>query len=88
MPPSPPHPPPHPPTHPRRQIETARGKALADEFGVKFFETSAKDGTGVREAFHTVARDVVAKMLSGAVPMDGGIKGVKDGKKDKDCVIM
>jgi len=42
----------------------------------------------VREAFHTVARDVVAKMLSGAVPMDGGIKGVKDGKKDKDCVIM
>jgi len=35
---------------------------------MKFFETSAKDGTNVAAAFHTIARDCVAKMLSGEVP--------------------
>jgi hypothetical protein len=73
------------------QTEHARGKALAEEYGMKFFETSAKDGTGVREAFHTIARDVVAKMLSGTVLIEGagGVKQVRDkDKKDKDCIIM
>ena len=82
---------------PRPQIETSRGRALADEYGMKFFETSAKDGTNVAEAFNELARDAVVKLqlLAG---QDGGrdaggvkvVKGGKDGKdKDgKDCAIM
>lgn len=44
------------------QIDTARGKALADEYGALFFETSAKDGTGVKDAFHSLARQAVSKL--------------------------
>ena len=34
----------------KRVISTARGQALADEFGIPFAETSAKSGVNVTEA--------------------------------------
>jgi hypothetical protein len=33
-------------------IDTARGKGLADEYGIRFLETSAKTGAGVEDAFN------------------------------------
>jgi Ras-related protein Rab-8A len=70
-----------------RRIETARGKALADEFGLKYFETSAKDGTNVAEAFNTVAKDAVLQMLS-AGGNNRTTTGAQTGKQqDKNCVI-
>lgn len=74
----------------RLQIETSRGKALADEYGMKFFETSAKDGTNVAESFNTLARDVVLKLLAVGDGGAGGgdnVKVLKD-KPNKDCAIM
>lgn len=81
-----------------KKIEAARGRAMADEYGMKFFETSAKDGSGVKEAFFTVARDVALKMIAhegGAVPGAAGgaaggsaAGGKGDGKGGKDCTIM
>jgi Ras-related protein Rab-8A len=62
-----------------KRIDSARGKALADEYGLKFFETSAKDGTNVAEAFNTVARDAVAKMLAGGGPGAVGSAGAGAG---------
>lgn len=38
------------------QVPTAEGQALAAELGVPFFEASAKDGTGVKEAFTAILR--------------------------------
>lgn len=38
-----------------RLVDTARGQALADEYGMPFMETSARDGTNVTEAFHAIA---------------------------------
>lgn len=77
------------------QIDTAKGKALADEYGMRFYETSAKDGTGVTDAFAAVARDIVAKSNAMAAAEGGGDgggagkAGGKGGKKDgKDCVIQ
>lgn len=35
----------------KRQVSFARGQALADEYGLKFFETSAKSGLNVEAAF-------------------------------------
>ena len=77
-----------------RQIDAARGKALADEFRMRFFETSAKDGTNVKEAFHVLARDVISKMLAGdasaaagAADAGAGAGGGK-GKGDKEkCAV-
>ena len=37
-------------------IKKEQGQALADEFGIKFIETSAKTNIGVEEAFFTLAR--------------------------------
>jgi hypothetical protein len=93
---TPPPTPPPPPPHKHNQIESSRGKALADEYGMRFFETSAKDGTSVADAFNSLARDVVGKILAagggGAAGGDGaGADGGKTGKgdkKEKDCAVM
>jgi Ras-related protein Rab-8A len=43
-------------------VTTAQGKALADEFGIKFFETSAKLNKNVDEAFMAIASDIVERL--------------------------
>ena len=40
----------------KKVITTEQGKALADEFGIRFSETSAKSNIGVEEAFFSLAR--------------------------------
>ena len=44
-------------------VETGRGQALADEYGMKFFEASAKSNTNVTEAFMSLARDAARRHL-------------------------
>ena len=44
-----------------QKVSTERGQMLAAEFGIKFFETSAKSGLNVEEAFLTLARDILDK---------------------------
>lgn len=46
----------------RRAVPYARAKALADEYGMPFFEASAKDGANVEEAFTRIARDALARL--------------------------
>jgi hypothetical protein len=40
-------------------VETARGAALADEYGVKFFETSAKGDTNVTVSHHASESNLI-----------------------------
>lgn len=40
----------------KKVVATAQGQQLADEYNVKFLETSAKSNIGVEEAFFTLAR--------------------------------
>eukprot|EP00898_Chlorokybus_atmophyticus_P007239 jgi/Chlat1/7516/Chrsp61S07008 len=47
----------------KRAVPTARGQALADEFGIPFFETSAKSGLNVEQAFFNIARTIKARLL-------------------------
>jgi len=44
---------------PNRVISTERGQSLADEYGLKFFETSAKTGSNINEMFFEVAEQIV-----------------------------
>eukprot|EP00903_Cladosiphon_okamuranus_P020272 g18604.t1 len=45
-----------------RTISTKDGQDVAKEFGVRFFEVSAKNGYGVSDAFYTLAVDIVQAM--------------------------
>jgi GTPase SAR1 family protein len=45
-----------------RQVQTEDGQQLAEKFGLKFYETSAKVGTNVEEVFHDVAIMIRGKL--------------------------
>ncbi|KAL1407708.1 GTP-binding protein [Vanrija albida] len=47
----------------KRAVTLEQGKALADEFGLRFLETSAKANEGVEEAFFTLARDIKTRLI-------------------------
>lgn len=51
-------------------VETARGQALADEYGIKFFETSAKSNINVVEGFTAIATDIKKRLMDN--PAAGG----------------
>ncbi|KZV38950.1 hypothetical protein F511_41433 [Dorcoceras hygrometricum] len=46
----------------KRAVPTSRGQALADEYGIKFFETSAKTNMNVEEVFFSIARDIKQRL--------------------------
>ena len=69
----------------KRQIEFEEAKAFADERGIPFLETSAKNSTNVESAFLTIAADLVKsgaggpkKAESAAIPVDGKASEKKD----------
>jgi len=47
----------------QRVVEKARGQALADEFAMKFMETSAKSSINVEEAFMTMAKEIKKRLI-------------------------
>ena len=45
-----------------RQVTYEEGKSLADSYGIQFFETSAKIGTNVTEAFQAISKEIKEKI--------------------------
>mmetsp|Transcript_24192 Transcript_24192/g.21997 ORF Transcript_24192/g.21997 Transcript_24192/m.21997 type:complete len:213 (+) Transcript_24192:120-758(+) len=45
-----------------RKVTYEQGHALANEYGIKFFETSAKLNSNVDEAFMSIAKDIVERL--------------------------
>ncbi|KAG5550125.1 hypothetical protein RHGRI_015169 [Rhododendron griersonianum] len=46
----------------KRAVPTSKGQALADEYGIKFFETSAKTNLNVEEVFFSIGRDIKQRL--------------------------
>ncbi|CAD8176723.1 unnamed protein product [Paramecium octaurelia] len=64
---------------PNRKVSKEEGESLAKQFGVPFFETSAKEGTQVSDAFYAIAKAVKAnlqneKSPNPSVPSSGNSK--------------
>lgn len=55
------------------KVNAASGQALADEFGIKFFETSAKDKLNVEETFEHLVKEIMSKTKP-TVNEDKGLK--------------
>lgn len=60
---------------PDKKIDISKGQALADEYHMKFFETSAKNNINVKETFYYLAKEVKDKTMptqtdSGGVKLD------------------
>jgi len=58
---------------PDKMIESERGRQLAEQHGLSFFETSAKTGHNVAEVFHHIAKVIVREKLpqAGISPVTG-----------------
>jgi len=62
----------------KRAVPTAKGQALADEYGIKFFETSAKTNMNVEDVFFTIARDIKQRLAE----TDSKPEAAKNAKPD------
>lgn len=70
-----------------RKVSSDRGKALAAEYGIKFFETSAKLNTNVDESFMSIAKDIVDRLKENPEhygSSGGGAIFVNDAAKKKE----
>ena len=72
-----------------RTVTEDQGIKLADELKISYFETSALNGQGIREAFEQLTRDIMKKKGVGESNSEGGGVDLKKNKKNKgkggDC---
>ena len=50
-----------------RQVEKSEGQKMAQKYGIKFYETSAKEGTNVEEAFFDITKQIKDKFELGSL---------------------
>mmetsp|Transcript_1640 Transcript_1640/g.2274 ORF Transcript_1640/g.2274 Transcript_1640/m.2274 type:complete len:153 (+) Transcript_1640:140-598(+) len=75
----------------KRVVSLSEGELLAKEYGIKFFETSAKQNLNVDAAFTTITKDVKDRLVSVGLPnnVPGGKvqigKANTEAPKKKSC---
>ena len=65
----------------KRAVDYETAKAFADEIGIPFLETSAKNATNVEQAFMTMAGEIKTRTVEPApdfIPNDGDFEWVDD----------
>jgi GTPase SAR1 family protein len=73
-----------------REVSTDEGQSLADEFSLKYFETSALNNTNIEEAFNHLTQDILRlKDFKDSIITDVPNKGIdlkkNEKKKEKGC---
>lgn len=70
----------------KRAVPMSRGQALAKEFNIKFYETSAKADMNVEDAFLSIAREAKKKLDDSTNPpkdeKSGVLGNIRDPNKD------
>mmetsp|Transcript_635 Transcript_635/g.775 ORF Transcript_635/g.775 Transcript_635/m.775 type:complete len:347 (-) Transcript_635:1213-2253(-) len=80
---------------PNKKITPEQGKEIAEKYNIKFFETSAKTGSNVVDAFETLSEQIVTKWQSDPKkpPTPNSEKGTvnlladSQQKRNKCCVV-
>ena len=70
-------PPSHTHTHTHTHIHTLKKQKFADELGIPFLETSAKNASNVEEAFLTMAQELIRLREAKGAAAAGGAAGGK-----------
>lgn len=63
----------------QREVSKEEAKAFADNSGLFFIETSAKNGLNVEEAFRAVTQEVYNRIQTGEYRIEDGWDGIKTG---------
>lgn len=71
-----------------RKVTSADGKSIADKYGMKFFETSAKMNVNIDEAFSTIAEDIVSGIKENPDRFGGESSGGKKKKQGGAAVTV
>jgi Ras-related protein Rab-1A len=53
-----------------RKVTFEQGKEFANQYGMKFFETSAKESTNVQEAFVTMTKEIIKETSEKKINME------------------
>ena len=64
----------------KRVVSKEEGQKFADDNGLLFFETSAKNGTNIEEIFNKCTSEIVNKIETGGMVVDSFNSGIKIGK--------
>ena len=64
----------------KRGVSYDEGEKFANDNNLLFFETSAKDGININEAFTMATTNLVDKIESGQIQLDTANSGIKIGK--------
>ena len=67
-----------------RQVSSREGSQLAKVNGLKYMETSAKNGQNVEDCFLTIAKDIYHLLEEGKVKIEPGWDGIKPGFSRND----
>ena len=64
-----------------RQVRTEEGKEIANKYGIKYIETSAKDTINIEDLFISTAKNLLSKQVNNPIG-----KGSKTGKQGIDLI--
>ena len=64
----------------QRNVSKEEGHKFAEDNGLLFFETSAKDGSNIEEMFNKCTEDIVSKIENGKIVVDDFTSGINIGK--------
>ena len=64
----------------KRVIPQVEGQKFADDHGLMFFETSAKNGKNIEEMFNKCTEEIVSRIENGTIVVDAFTSGIKIGK--------
>lgn len=69
----------------KRKVPQADAQALADKYGMMYFETSAKDDTNVEQCFGRLAKQIAEKNAGSSSPGSIDVAGHKSKSSGTKC---